>query len=69
MDEAASETPGAPCPVELEEPPSAPITTCHVLHGLVLLHRRLRKLTAQQEDLTHLAGSGVERGGDFVFRQ
>ena len=69
MDEAARETPGAPCPVELEETPPAPITTCHMLHRLVLLHRRLRELTAQLEDFTHLTSGGVERGGDFVFRQ
>ena len=69
LDEVASETPGVPCPVELEEPPPAPITTCHMLHRLVLFHRRLRELTAQLEDFTHLTSSGVERARDFVFRQ
>lgn len=68
LNQAACKPASAPCPIELEETPPTTITTCHVLLRLVLLHRRLRELATQLQDLAHLAGSRVECGGNVVFR-
>ncbi|OFK29407.1 hypothetical protein HMPREF2822_03860 [Corynebacterium sp. HMSC062E11] len=69
LDEASDEPAGASRSIELDKAAYPPVRVSDVVHGLVLLHRGFRQVTAQLQDFFDLARGGLEGGFDISLHQ